>query len=565
MKYTAIVFILFLSLSVFGGIDLRANLITKQPDRLSLRHRQSEKSIGQMRIKRFDSSAENFTASLFAAPLKPLVRLILAGELDGSFGVGGKVTTQFAGSASEAFAIATQADGKLVLAGYSLGNSDMDFALVRYNGDGSPDTSFGVGGKVITNIGSADNAAFALAIQPADGKMIAAGNSFNGTNDDFALARYNSDGTLDATFGANGIVTTNFNNTFDYIDAVALQADGKIVAAGYTFNNSYFQFALARYNSNGALDDTFGTGGKVTTRFTSFDDLARAVTLQSDGKIIVAGEADNDFAVARYNSDGSLDTTFDGDGKVRTSLIMFDLAYDVGIDGDGKIVVVGEAGSSSNADFALVRYNPDGSLDTTFDGDGKVATPVGGSNEIAASLALQTDGKITVGGFSFNGTNDDFALARYNSNGSLDSSFGVGGKVTTNFSGASDDYISALTIQSGRILAVGSTNVNFAAAAYFLEANNCSYTLSPTSVAIVSGGGAGEFTITTDAGCSRTAVSNHSFVTITNGGTGTGSGTVSFTVAANTNVARTGTITVGNQTFTINQAAGKSRKRIRFI
>ncbi len=569
MKYISIIFVLLLSLSTFAGIDLAANRIAGQPEReggLSFRHRQSGQSISQKRIGEFDSSAK-FTSSIFTAPIKSLVKFLLAGELDFGFGAGGKVTTQFGASTSEALAVALQPDGKFVLAGYSLGSSNSDFALARYNGDGSPDTSFGVGGKVITGIGTADDTAFALVIQPADGKLIAAGSSFNGRNDDFALVRYNTDGTLDGTFGAGGIVTTNFNNTFDYIDAVALQTDGKIVAAGYAFNGSFFQLALARYNLNGTLDNTFGFGGLVTTRFTNFDDLAHAIALQTDGKIIVAGEADTDFAVARYNSDGSLDTTFDGDGKVRTSLVMFDSAYDVAIQLDGKIVAAGEAGNSNNSDFAVARYNADGSLDAAFDGDGRLTTPIGGSNEIATSLALQADGKIVVGGFTFNGANDDFALVRYNPNGSLDSSFGTSGKVTTDFAASSFDYISALAIQSSRVIAVGSANSNFAAAAYLLEANNCSYSLAPTSMSALFGGGTGSFDI--NAGgtdCPYTAVSNSSFITITGGASGNGSGTVSFSVAANNvSAPRTGTITAGGQTFTVNQAASKSNKRIRII
>jgi uncharacterized delta-60 repeat protein len=471
MKYISIIFVLFLSLSIFAEIDSLVNRTSKQlrqESRFSLRHRQSRQSIGQKRIGEFDLSAEKLTSSVFSARVKSLVEVLLDGEFDTGFGVGGKVITQFDNSISEAFAVAPQTDGKFVLAGYSLDSSDTDFALARYNANGSLDTSFGVGGKVVTGIGNADDTAFALVIQPSDGKLIAAGSSFNGRNDDFALVRYKTDGTLDTTFGMGGIVTTGFNNTFDYIDAVAVQTDGKIVAAGYVFNGSYFHFAIARYHSNGTLDDTFGTGGKVITEMTAFDDLARAIALQSDGKIIVAGEANADLAVARYNSDGSLDTSFDGDGKVVTSINLFDSAYDVVIQADGKIVAAGETGNGTNSDFAVVRYETNGALDSLFDSDGIVTTAIGGSDEIASSLSIQAGGKIIVGGFSSNGTNDDFAVARYEPSGALDSSFGTGGKVTTDFGGGSFDYISALAIQSGKLIAVGSANSNFAVAAYSL-------------------------------------------------------------------------------------------------
>jgi uncharacterized delta-60 repeat protein len=502
-----------------------------------------------------------------SAETNSVLEVLAEGDLDTSFDTDGKVTTQIGSSRSEALAIAVQPDGKFVAAGYSLGNGNTDFALARYNANGSLDGTFGGTGKVTTDIDNADNISLALAIQPADNKLVAAGCSFNGTDDDFALVRYKTDGTLDDTFGTGGVVKTNFNNSTDCIDAVAVQTDGKIVAAGYYFNGSFFRFALARYNSNGALDDTFGTGGKVITDLTAFDDLARAIALQSDGKIIVAGEANADFGLARYNSNGSLDATFDGDGKVTTSINLFDSAYDVAIQSDGKIVAAGETGNGTNSDFAAVRYEANGALDTGFDGDGIAVTPIGSGDEFASSVALQSGGKIIVGGFSSNGGNDDFALVRYNSNGSLDGTFGAGGKVTTDFGASSFDYISALAIQSGRLIAVGSANSSFAAAAYTLGLPGCAYTLTPTSANVVATGGTGSFSINTGGtGCSFTAVSNDSFITITGGGSGSGSGTVSFSVALN-NVSsiRTGTITAGGQTFTITQAAPKSRKRVRFI
>jgi len=461
----AVVFANFGTINSFADTS---NNQQEQANKLSLQNRQRRETANKKEAERFGFSVKNSTV-IFSRQNKPLLEVLLAGDLDTTFGAGGKVTTQIGSSKSEALAIALQTDGKFVAAGYSFNGANTDFALARYNSNGSLDAGFGTGGKVTTDIGNADNASLALAIQP-DGKFVAAGSSFNGADDDFALVRYNSNGTLDDTFGTGGIVATNFNNSFETIDAIAVQTDGKIVAAGYRFNGSFFHFALARYNSNGTLDETFGTGGKVTTEFTGFDDLARAIALQTDGKIIVVGEANTDFAVARYNSNGSLDSTFGAGGKVVTSINLFDSAYDVAVQADGKIIAAGETGDGNNSDFALIRYNSDGSLDTTFDNDGIVTTSIGTSDEFASSVAVQTGGKIIVGGFSFNGSNDDFALARYNSNGSLDSTFGAGGKVTTDFGNSSYDYISALAIQSGnRVIAVGSANTNFAVAAYSLN------------------------------------------------------------------------------------------------
>jgi len=564
---TVTVVLLALFAMAFGAINSSADTIDNRQGRenkWSFQSRQRLRTVNRKASVRFGSSAKNLTP-VFSKQVQPLIEDLLEGDLDTTFGTGGKVTTQFGTSQSEAAAVVLQSDGKFVAAGYSFNGTNSDIALARYNANGSLDTTFGTGGIVTTDIGNVDNASFALAIQPADGKLIAAGSSINGTNDDFALVRYNTNGTLDNTFGTGGIVTTNFaGNSFDYIEAVALQPDGKIVAAGSLFNGSSFLFALARYNTNGTLDDTFGIGGRVTTSFTNVDDLARAMVLQPDGKIIVAGEADTDIVVARYNSNGTLDTTFDSDGKAITSIGLFNAAYDVALQPDGKIVIAGEAGDGNNSDFVAARYESTGSLDLTFDGDGIVTTPIGSSNEIATAISLQSNGKIIVGGFSFNGGNDDFALVRYNSNGTLDSSFGTGGKVTTDFS-SSNDYALALAIQAGsRVIVVGSSNTNFAAAAYSLgTTTGCSYSLSPTSAIVTAFPGTGSFNINTGAGCSWTAVSNNPWITITSGSSGTGNGVVDFSFASNkATTPRTGTITAGGQTFTLTQTKSRMRSRV---
>ena len=345
-----------------------------------------------------------------------LTRYNSNGSLDTTFDGDGKVTTDFGGS-SVAYSIAIQSDGKIVVAGSAYNGSNNDFALVRYNADGSLDTSFGTGGKVTTPIGMSSDRGYSVTIQP-DGKIVVAGQSWNGSNYDFALTRYNSDGSLDTTFDGDGKVTTAVGNSDDEARGLAIQSDGKIVVAGYAYNGSNYDFALTRYNSNGSLDTTFDGDGKVTTAVGSFDDYVSSLAIQSDGKIVVAGYSGNvrwDFALTRYNSNGSLDTTFDGDGKVTTAVGSFDdVASSVSIQSDGKIVVAGSSSDDSNVDFALTRYNSNGSLDTTFDGDGKVTTDFG-AQDSAYSVAIQSDGKIVVAGGSSDGSNRDFALARYNS------------------------------------------------------------------------------------------------------------------------------------------------------
>jgi len=350
-----------------------------------------------------------------------LVRYNSDGSLDTSFDTDGIVTTDFNNNSEVGTAVALQQDGKIVVAGFSTDSTtgvDDKFALARYNSDGSLDTAFDTDGKVITSIGGFDNA-FAVALQ-SDGKILAAGSAPNGNNNDFALVRFNSDGSLDTAFDTDGIVKTDFGtNNGDGAGAMTLQSDGKIILAGSSFNRntSDSDFAVARYNSNGSLDTTFDTDGKVTTDF-GISDSGNGVALQSNGTIIVAGThydgSDNNFAMARYNSNGSLDTTFDTDGKVTWDFGGQEIGNDVAIDTNGKIVVVGHTRSDfSLSQFALARYNSNGSPDTTFDTDGMVTVQFGG-DDFGQAIAIQTDGKIIVGGSTNLGfTNTVFALARF--------------------------------------------------------------------------------------------------------------------------------------------------------
>jgi uncharacterized delta-60 repeat protein len=288
-----------------------------------------------------------------------------------------------------------------VVAGYK----DGDFALARYESSGALDTSFGTGGKVTTDFDGYEwNPTVAI---QSDGKIVIAGGG--GWADDFALARYEVSGTLDTTFGTGGKVETSFGNSAETARGVAIQSDGKIVVAGETV--PYFggdhDFALARCNTNGSLDTGFGTGGILTTSFTSNNDYGEAVAIQSDGKIVVAGAANatgNEiFALARYDVDGNLDTTFGTDGRVTTGFANGSWGEDVTIQSDGKIIVAG-----GDIYFTLARYEVNGTLDTSFGIGGKVTTDFG-SFDSAQAIALQSDGKIVAAGEGAN----NFAVARY--------------------------------------------------------------------------------------------------------------------------------------------------------
>jgi len=401
-----------------------------------------------------------------------LVRYNANGSLDTSFDSDGKVTTPVGSSSDYAYSVAVQSDGKIVAAGYSsISGNGYDFALVRYNPNGSLDTSFDSDGKVTTAIGSSDDYGRSVALQ-SDGKIVVAGYSYNGSNYDFALVRYNPNGSLDTTgFGMAGKVTTPLGSGDDHGYSVAIQSDGKIVVAGDSYNGSNYDFALVRYNSDGSLDTSFDGDGKVTTPIGSSSDYGYGVVVQSDGKILVAGYSGGDFALVRYNSNGSLDTSFDGDGKVTTPIgSSSDYAYGVALQSDGKIVVAGYMWTGSTWDFALARYSTDGSLDTSFDGDGKLTTPVGSGDDYGRGIALQSGGKIVVAGYSYDGSNADFALVRYNTNGSLDTSFDGDGKVTTAFGSASNYGYSVALQSDGKILLAGysynGSNYDFAVVRY---------------------------------------------------------------------------------------------------
>ncbi len=383
--------------------------------------------------------------------------LLSAADLDPTFGIGGLVTTDFAGASDVARSVAIQVDGKIVVAG----ESGSDFAVTRYNIDGSLDGTFSGDGKVITDIAGTNDIPYGIAIQ-ADGKIVVAGSSGDEPAvTDFALARYNIDGSLDdgseddldpfdENFGTDGKVTTDFAaGSVDIARSIAIQTDGKIVVVGASGDD----FALARYNIDGSLDATFDGDGKVTTDFAGLADTARSVAIQADGRIVLGGYSGEDFALARYNSDGSLDAAFDGDGKVTTDFAgSADYGYSLAIQADGKIVVGGTSDQGATSyDFALARYNSDGSLDTSLDSDGKVTTDFGGTHDRGYGVAVQADGTIVLAGYA----GADFALARYNIYGALDANFDGDGRVTTDFTGDSDAAFSVAIQDDGMIVAAG--------------------------------------------------------------------------------------------------------------
>ena len=335
-----------------------------------------------------------------------LARVDRLGSLDPGFGIGsGKLTTPTFGR-SAAHSVIMTPDAHLVIAGEASTQTIKAFTLARYSIAGHLDFSFGSSGIVTTNIGLSA-AAYSVALQ-SDGKIIAAGFANSGTDDDFVLVRYHHNGSTDNGFGSAGKVMTTISPGNDGAHALGIQPDGKIVAAGYARGG----FAVARYNPNGTLDNTFAGDGKIITSVGG-NDTSYAMALQPNGKIIVVGSTDDRFGVVRYMSTGALDNSFGTGGIVTTSLGVKSGAHAVTLQPDGKIVVAGFANNGVDDDFAVVRYDADGSLDTTFSATGFVVTPVGQYNDVARAVAITPDGKIVAAGYSHNGTDDDFAIVRY--------------------------------------------------------------------------------------------------------------------------------------------------------
>ena len=388
------------------------------------------------------------------------------GDLDPTFSGDGRAVMNF-GTTGYATGVAIQPDGKILVVGstYVGASGAQDFALARYDADGSLDISFPADkfpsdGRQTTDFGGGMDVAYGVAVQP-DGKIIVVGDA----SGRFALARYQADGSLDSSFPADkspsdGRQTTDFGGA---AYCIALQPDGKIVVAGTAAGD----FVVVRFNVDGSLDTSFGgnqlPGGKQTTDFGGYD-FALAVAIQADEKIVVAGSTrdalSSDFALARYNADGSLDTTLSNDGKQTTDFGGEDGASSVAIQADGKIVAVGSSASfsASATTFALARYNPDGSLDATFARGGLQVSSFTGT-DWASDVALQPDGKIVVVGdglFDARGETD-FAIARYNTDGWLDETFSEHGFQATDFGGSETAFGVALQAD-GRIVAVGFTS-----------------------------------------------------------------------------------------------------------
>ncbi len=380
------------------------------------------------------------------------------GTLDKSFGTGGKVLTSFGKNTTpEILKALVQSDDKIIDVGhyYSASvDSASGLLAVRYTADGILDADYGIGGKAVVEI-PFENQTFVngAAIQKDD-KVIISCNSYHEGRNVFIyegiIIRLKTDGTLDSSFGKNGLIVTNINGTGGY-GFVSLQPDGKLILNGSMGGEREPVKYITRLLPDGKVDETFGEKGYA---YPNSGYSFAVCKIQTDAKIVLGGyyiqASFKKFCLQRYLPDGTIDKAFGEDGTVITPYGDDSYIHDLGFQSDGKIVVTGQTSiySLSNTFFATARYNQDGSLDNTFGMDGKVTTMFGDSLCIAQSLAILNDDKIVVGGYKTVDldTASEFALIRYMPDGVPDSGFGGYGKVTTNFGYASS--LASIVLQS---------------------------------------------------------------------------------------------------------------------
>lgn len=388
-----------------------------------------------------------------------------SGFPDPTFGLNGVVISSTSVGYDSGYSIAVQPDGKILVSGESQNGTvegDYNILLLRYNPDGSLDTGFGSGGIVIRPVSTYWDLSGSVLVQP-DGKIVVGGNGWTGSTFDFVALRYNADGTPDNSFGAGGMAFFPVGPSQDNAWDCALQTDGKILLTGPVHNGANYDFGLARLNPDGSLDAGFGNGGKVVTPMGPGDDFSWSSALQSDGKILTTGRSSGGgpsvVALARYYPNGTLDDTFGSGGKVTTSIGgVADRGRIVLVQADGKILVGGQSTIGASDDFLVLRYNADGSPDPSFGANGVVTTPVGTGEDILWDLILQPNGKVIAAGYGISPISGyDFALVRYNSNGSLDPTFGVNGISFMPVSLGSDFGISAALQSDGKIVMTGAS------------------------------------------------------------------------------------------------------------
>jgi uncharacterized delta-60 repeat protein len=402
------------------------------------------------------------TAALVTAALTLAAGALAAGgDLDSTFSHDGKVKTPIGSGDDLARGMAIDSQGRIVVAGSAQAGSTYEIGIARYRPNGALDRTFSGDGKVMAPIGPNSDAG-GVAIDSQDRIVVAgstsSGSGSVSGNRAFAIARYRTNGSPDPTFSGDGRTTTDFSGAQDAAADVAIDSHGRIVAGG-SIGGEPADFAVARYRPNGSLDPAFSGDGKTTTHIRASADI-RSLAIDSQDRVIAAGSSFNgsqsDFAIARYRANGSLDPDFSHDGTTITPFgAANDSAYGVTIDSQDRAVAVGQTLNGMATNFALARYRANGSLDQGFSHDGRTITSIGSSHDSAYSVAIDPQGRIVAAGSGANGFYSDFALARYRANGSLDSTFSGDGKKMTSFGSFGDSAVGVAIDAQARIVAAG--------------------------------------------------------------------------------------------------------------
>lgn len=397
---------------------------------------------------------------------------------DSYFGINGITIPKIKSVNNGLWSLSLQSDNKIIAAGWAITNEETpsDIALVRLFDNGEPDTSFNPSGLFSIGNGTWEDA-YATAIQ-SDGKILVGGRYFNNSSWDFLIIRFNEDGTLDSTFGKNGFFKKDFFGKDDRLFSLDIQSDGKIVACGYAekFN---WDFAIIRLNIDGTLDSTFAENGERVINIGSYNDVAFSLKVQKDGKIIVCGWTyifgSWDFALVRLNSDGSLDKSFASTGIVTTDYYhLYNTAHSIAIQSDGKYVAAGYTLKPGvyDTDIMLVRYNTDGTIDKTFGNNGVVLADYDNADDFAWVIKNDNYDKLVVGGVKTINGSKSILVARFNSDGSPDISFGKNGIFDFKFQGFDEEARDLLIQPDGKILLTGYYSDEKTKKAFVVRLNN---------------------------------------------------------------------------------------------
>ena len=411
-------------------------------------------------MRRTTLMAVTFVTALIATmALNAPVAQAEPGQLDAFFSQDG-IQTAFPNGAV-AYAVTIDHHYRIVVAGSTL-SAHPDIALARFTPGGRLDAAFGMGGKVVTDLGANDYA-FDLAIQD-DGGIVVAGERRAAASARFVVQRYRPNGTLDPGFANAGTALTGFGRRFQSASAIAITPGGRIVVVGSTSNGVTSRSAVTRYRADGRLDRGFGGDGRVTTDVSPSGEQFTDLAIQPDGRIVAAGWAEVSlvpmFSAVRYTIDGRLDHSFDGDGIARVDVALgADRARAIAEQRDGTFVLAGGASAGGRDEWALIRLGPRGHVDPTFGNRGRLVTDFGPGFDEAYALAVQANGKLVVAGRIRNDAKDDIGVLRLKPGGGHDRTFGAGGRTLTDVAGGSDAARDITIAPNGKIVVTGEATV----------------------------------------------------------------------------------------------------------